>query len=60
MKHYKLISFLINTYNIHANSKYISLNIIFNNKITKLQAAIKYGEEDLPGAKVGYIIYFVS
>lgn len=26
-------------------------------QITKLQAAIKFGEEDLPGAKVSCIVY---
>jgi len=40
-------------YYVHVHSVFYSVGFI---QVVKLQAAIKYGEEDLPGAKVIMII----
>lgn len=42
------------------NNIYFKKILFWHFQITKLQAAIKYGEEDLPGAKVSSIIHVIG
>ena len=42
---------------VHSIEDYFSRTYLYEFQIIKLQAAIKYGEEDLPAAQVSVLLY---